>query len=152
MSYKERSIWVSLAITLYIWFNYFSTLYWSAQQNNLTVDAMQSALLNVVFMTIVLEILHHVVIAIIDHKNANYDEDERDKQISLIGSQNAYYILSFTTIAAVLHLLFPVMTQALVVMLNLPNEYIIINIIIFGALAAEITKFSTQVFYYRRGF
>ena len=152
MSYKERSIWVSLAITLYIWFNYFSTLYWSAQQNNLTVDAMQSALLSVVFMTIVLEILHHVVIAIIDHKNANYDEDERDKKISLIGSQNAYYILSFTTIAAVLHLLFPVMTQALVVMLNLPNEYIIINIIIFGALAAEITKFSTQVFYYRRGF
>jgi len=152
MSYKERSIWVSLAITLYIWFNYFSTLYWSAQQNNLTVDAMQSALLSVVFMTIALEILHHVVIAIIDHKNANYDEDERDKKISLIGSQNAYYILSFTTIAAVLHLLFPVMTQALVVMLNLPNEYIIINIIIFGALAAEITKFSTQVFYYRRGF
>lgn len=152
MSYKERSIWVSLAITLYIWFNYFSELYWSSQQNTLTVDSMKSALLTVVVMTIVLEILHHVVIAIIDNKNANYDEDERDQKISLLGSQHAYYILSFTAITSVLHLLFPVMSQGLVNALNLPSEYVLINIIIFGALVAEIAKFSTQVFYYRRGF
>ena len=152
MSYKERSIWVSLAITIYIWFNYFSTLYWSAQQGTLTTSIMQSALLTVVIMTIVLEIFHHIVIAIIDNKNANYDEDERDKQIALLGTQNAYYILSFTTIAAVLHLLFPFMSERLESLLNLPNEYVIINIIIFGALVAEIVKFATQVFYYRRGF
>ena len=152
MSYKERSIWVSLAITIYIWFNYFSELYWSAQQNTLTTSSMQAALLSVVIMTIVLEIMHHIVIAIIDNKNANYDEDERDKQISLIGSQNAYYILSFTSIAAVLHLLFPFLSHELESVLGLPNEYVIINIIIFGALLAEIAKFTTQVFYYRRGF
>jgi hypothetical protein len=103
-------------------------------------------------MTIALEILHYIVMAIIDHKNTNYDEDERDKQISLIGNTNAYYILSFTVITAVLHLLFPVMTQSLVSALNLPSDYVIINIIIFGTLVAEFTKFSTQVFYYRRGF
>lgn len=152
MSYKERSIWVSLAITLYIWFNYFSELYWSVQQHTLTTSSMKSALFTVVIMTIALEILHHIVIAIIDNKNANYDEDERDKQISLIGNQNAYYILSFTAIAAVIHLLFPLMSQGLVDALSLPSEYAIINIIIFGALTAEITKFSTQIFYYRRGF
>ena len=99
-----------------------------------------------------MEILHYIIIAIIDHKNTNYDEDERDKQISLIGSTNAYYILSFTIITAVLHLLFPIMSQGLVTALNLPSDYVIINIIIFGALVAEITKFSTQVFYYRKGF
>ena len=152
MSYKERSIWVSLAITIYIWFNYFSTLYWAAQQDTLTTSVMQSALLTVVIMTIVLEVFHHIVIAIIDNKNANYDEDERDKKITLLGTQHAYYILSFTTIAAVLHLLFPFMSQRLESLLNLPNEYVIINIIIFGALVAEIVKFATQVFYYRRGF
>ncbi len=152
MSYKERSIWVSLAITLYIWFNYFSELYWAVQQESLTISVMKSALLTVVTMTIALEILHHIVIAIIDNKNTNYDEDERDKQISLRGSQNAYYLLSFTTIAAVLHLLFPLMSQGLVDILNLPSEYAIINIIIFGALTAEVSKFSTQIFYYRRGF
>ena len=152
MSYKERSVWVSLAITVYIWFNYFSDLYWSAQQNELTVSTMHSALLTVLLMTIALEVLHHIVMAIIDHKNVNYDEDERDKKISLIGSTNAYYVLSFTIIVAVLHLLFPAMNQGLVKALNLPNDYIVINIIIFGALVAEFTKFSTQVFYYRRGF
>lgn len=152
MSYKERSIWVSLAITLYIWFNYFSTLYWSIQQDALTIGIMQSALLKVVIMTIVLEILHQIVIAMIDNKNANYDEDERDKKITLLGTQNAYYILSFTIMAAVLHLLFPVMSQTLESVLSLSNEYVIINIIILGVLVAEVVKFSTQIFYYRRGF
>ncbi|SEK33684.1 hypothetical protein SAMN05216262_101104 [Colwellia chukchiensis] len=151
MSYKERSIWVSLAITLYIWFNYFSELYWSSQQQSLSPERMQSALLTVVIWTIALEILHHLVIAMIDHKNANYDQDERDQKIALLGCKNGYYILSATTIIAVLHLLFPIMSQGLVLALNLPTEYIIINIIIVGALIAEITKFSTQVFYYRRG-
>jgi C4-dicarboxylate transporter len=152
MSYKERSIWISLLITIYIWFNYFSELYWSAQQGTLTTSSMQEELLSVVAMTITLEVLHHIVIAIIDNKNANYDEDERDKQISLMGSQNAYYILSFTAVATVLHLLFPALSHGLVLALNLPNEYAIINIVIFGTLVAEITKFATQVFYYRRGF
>ena len=152
MSYKERSIWVSLAITLYIWFNYFSTLYWSIEQDALTISIMQSALLKVVIMTIVLEILHQIVIAMIDNKNANYDEDERDKKITLLGTQNAYYILSFTIMAAVLHLLFPVMSQTLESVLSISNEYVIINIIILGVLVAEVVKFSTQIFYYRRGF
>ena len=152
MSYKERSIWVSLAITLYIWFNYFSALYESVQRGTLTINSMQEALFIVVGMTIILEISHHIVIAVIDNKNTNYAEDERDKTITLIASKHAYYILSFTTVGAVLHLLFPVMSQGLMIVLNLPSEYVIINIIIFGALVAEITKFSTQVFYYRKGF
>lgn len=152
MSYKERSIWVSLAITIYIWFNYFSTIYHSVQQESLTINVMQSALLSVVIMTVVLEILHHIVIAIIDNNNANYDEDERDKKITLMGAQNAYYILSFTCVAAVLHLLFPYMSVHVERLINLPNEYVIINIIIIGALIAEISKFATQVFYYRKGF
>jgi C4-dicarboxylate transporter len=152
MSYKERSIWVSLAITIYIWFNYFSTVYHSVQNQNLTISIMQSALLSVVIMTVVLEILHHIVIAIIDNKNANYDEDERDKKIALLGANNAYYILSFTTIVAVVHLLFPFMSHHIEALINLPNEYVIINIIIIGALMAEISKFATQVFYYRKGF
>lgn len=113
---------------------------------------MQSALLTVVVMTIALEILHHIVIAIIDNKDANYEEDERDKLISLKGNQIAYYILSFTIITSVLHLLFPIMTQGLVDLLKVPSEYALINIIIFGALLAEIAKFSTQLFFYRRGF
>lgn len=152
MSYKERSIWVSLAITLYIWFNYFSTLYWSAQTQTLTIDTMRSALFGVVIMTVALEILHHIVIAVIDNNDANYDEDERDKLISLKGSHNAYYILTFTSIAAVLHLLFPIMSQSLVSTIQLPIEYAVVNVIILGLLLAEIVKFSTQVYYYRKGF
>lgn len=102
--------------------------------------------------------IYHVTIAIIDHKNSQGIEDERDKTIALIASKNAYYILAFTVITVIIHLLFPVMHQKQLNMLlqpenvAIPNEYLLINIIIFGALLAEIVKFSTQLFYYRKGF
>mgnify|MGYP005987156631 CR=1 FL=1 len=66
MSYKEGSIWISLCITLYIGFNYFLGIYSAIQDNSLTLEGMRSALLVVVLMTIFLEILLHIIIAIID--------------------------------------------------------------------------------------
>lgn len=152
MSYKERSIWVSLAITVYIWVNYFSQIYISAADGSLAVEIVKGLLLEVIIMTLTLEIALQIVLAIIDNKDANYADDERDKLITLLGSKYAYYVLSFTAVTAVIHLLFPVLTASLSSNLDLPNEYAVIHIIIFGALLAEVTKFAVQAFYYRKGF
>jgi hypothetical protein len=152
MSYKERSIWVSLFILLYIWADYFLALNTIYLAGNLTVSNIRGLLLDVVVLTIALEIGHHVLVAIIDNKNANYDEDERDRLITLKASNYAYYVLSFTAIGAILHLLFPIMSQGLTGAFQLPSEYIVVHLIIVGALLAEIAKFSVQLFFYRRGF
>jgi len=152
MSYKERSIWVSLFVTLYIWVNYFSQVYSAAADLTLTVDLIKDLLIEVVIMTVILEIALKIFIAIIDDKDADYSEDERDKLIMLLGAKQAYNILSFTIIVAVVHLLFPGPTQFVTYNLNLPQEYAVINLIILGGLIAEVAKFATQVFYYRRGF
>lgn len=152
MSYKERSIWVSLGILIYIWFNYFMSLSSLHFADNLTVEAIYSLLLTVVIQTVILEIVLQIVIAIIDNKNANYSEDERDKLISLHGNRNAYGILSIGIFIAVLYILFPPLSIFFFPGVEMSNSFKVMHLIIAFAVIAEIAKFSTQLFFYRRGF
>ena len=157
MSYKERSTWISLAILIYIWLEYFSELFALYNANQLNVDAVNGLLLTVVIKTIVLEIVLQIILAIIDNKDANYSADERDILISLRGSQYAYGILSVGAFLAVFYTIFPTLTIFTLipikelVLIALPNEYKLMHLIIVFALMAEITKFATQLFFYRRG-
>lgn len=158
MSYKERSTWISLALLIYIWLEYFSELFSLHSASLLTVETVNSLLLAVVIKTIVLEVILQIVVAIIDNKDANYSADERDILISLRGSRYAYGILSIGALLTVLYTIFPTLSTLFIfpskelLSIALPNEYKVMHFIIVFALAAEITKFSTQIFFYRRGF
>lgn len=158
MSYKERSTWISLAILIYIWLEYFLALYSLHADSQLTVETVNSLLLSVVIKTIVLEILLQITLAIIDNKDADYSADERDKLISLRGSRYAYGILSIGALLTVLYTVFPTLSTLAIfpskelLFIELPNEYKVMHFIIIFALVAEIAKFSTQLFFYRRGF
>lgn len=158
MSYKERSTWISLAILIYIWLEYFLALFSLNANSQLTVETVNSLLLSVVIKTIVLEILLQITIAIIDNKDANYSADERDILINLRGSRYAYGILSVGALLTVLYTVFPTLSTLAIfpskelLAIDLPNEYKVMHFIIIFALVAEIAKFSTQLFFYRRGF
>ncbi|MDO6445749.1 hypothetical protein Q4493_08190 [Colwellia sp. 1_MG-2023] len=158
MSYKERSTWISLAILIYIWLEYFLALFSLNANSQLTVETVNSLLLAVVIKTIVLEILLQITIAIIDNKDADYSADERDILISLRGSRYAYGILSVGALLTVLYTVFPTLSTLAIfpskelLAIDLPNEYKVMHFIIIFALVAEIAKFSTQLFFYRRGF
>ena len=152
MSYKESTIWISMALMLYIWSNYFfyfNTLY---QSKALTVATVNSLLKDVVILTIVLEIIAQIVLAVINHKDAKLEEDERDKTINLYGSRNAYNILSIGVVAAVAHIIFPTLLASSPLATTLPNEYLALHIIIITAVLAEIIRYATALYYYRQGF
>ena len=152
MSYKERSIWVSLGILVYIWFNYFTNIFALNNLQELTIEKVNGLLLDVVIITIVLEIILQITIAIIDNKDANYSEDERDKLISLHGCKYAYFILSTGVFLAVFYTVFPTLATYVFPSITLPNGYMVMHLIIVYALIAEITNLATKIFYYRRGF
>ena len=152
MSYKERSIWVSLGILLYIWFNYFTNIFALNNLQILTIENVNELLFDVVIITIVLEVILQIVIAIIDNKDANYNEDERDKIISLHGFRYAYFILSMGVVLAVFYTVFPTLATYIFPSVTLPNGYMVMHFIIVFALIAEITNLVTKIFYYRRGF
>ena len=152
MSYKERSTWVSLGILLYIWFNYFTNIFSLNSLQELTIEHVNQLLLDVIIITIALEVILQIVIAIIDNQDANYNEDERDKLISLHGYRYAYFILTTGVILAVFYTVFPTLASYIFPSIALPNSYLVMHLIIVFALCAEITNLATKIFYYRRGF
>ncbi len=152
MSYRERSIWLSLAVMLVIWLRYFSDIFGLHQSQLLTVDRVHSLLLKVVILTIVAQVVVQTIVAIIDHKDANKDEDERDKVIALYGQRNAYHILIIGVFAAIFQIIVPTLFDRPQLLLSLPDEYLLLHVIIVSAVVAEVVNASTQLFYYRRGF
>tara|TARA_B100000767_G_C19414156_1_gene389204 strand:- start:41 stop:511 length:471 start_codon:yes stop_codon:yes gene_type:complete len=152
MSYKERSIWLSLGVLVSLWFNYFYALNELHVMQKLTVEAVNDLLFNVVIFTIILEVMLQIVTAVINNKEANYSADERDQLISLHASRNAYSLLSIGVFLAVFYTVFPTLSSYVFPTMNLPNAYKVMHLIIIFALISEILKFTTQIFYYRRGF
>ncbi|OKY25326.1 MULTISPECIES: hypothetical protein [Thalassotalea] len=152
MSYKEKTIWISLLILLYIWGDYGFSLLALIEQQQLTQTNVNSLLKVVIFKTIALEIILNIVLAVISAKDANVDEDERDKQISLRASKYAYVVLSVGVALAIFYTLAPMLNAFLLPDTQLAYHEKIIQIIIIFMVSAEITRMSSQLFFYRRGF
>ena len=152
MSYKEKSIAISMFITSYILYYYITGLY-DLSINNLLSNETQMALVrSAIILVIILEIVSQTIIAIIDHKQADQKDDERDKSINLIASRNAYIVLVIGIVSAIFHAQVITFIPINIGFTELSNSYNLLNIIISSFLVAEIIKYITQLFYYRRGF
>jgi len=151
MSYQERSVWFSLGIIIYIWFTYFSEAYGMHVAGELTVDSVNDLLVYVVLLTIGIEIGLQILIAAIDNRDADKSLDERDERFENYSYKYAYYILFFGIALSGIYTLFPQIFLFERLDITLPKEYQIFHIIIIFTLLAEITRLSTQIYYYRVG-
>lgn len=152
MSLKERGVWISLLVLAYIWFHYFYDLILLNENGMLTVEAVNELLKDVVIITIVLEMAVQILYALIDDKDANYEGDERDNLISLHGAKYAYNVLFVGVFLAVFYTVSPTPGSYLFPSIALPNNYMVMHLIIVFALAAEFTNLITRLVRYRRGF
>ncbi|WP_448564320.1 hypothetical protein [Thalassotalea ganghwensis] len=152
MSYKEKTIWLSLVILLLIWGDYGLTMIELANSQALNQALINDLLKSVIIQTIVLEIVLHIILAIINHKDANAQEDERDKLISLRATQHAYILLSIGVAVAVFYTIAPALNNVILPASTLAYHEKVIQIVIFFMVFAEVYRLSTQLFYYRRGF
>lgn len=151
MSYKEKSLWVSLALTLYLIYFYYSNML-ILQKIDLLNEANFSGLLitTVVWLTII-SVVSHTVLAIINYKEAEKPEDERDNLIDLYGCRVGYYLLSIGVVVSIIHVQ---LNNLIGVYLGLTPVIGILNfmhIIIMSFLIADVAKYTTQLYYYRRG-
>lgn len=152
MSYKEKSIWISILVMVFIWADYAFSVIDLHNSALLNMEAINSLLVDAVVFTIVLEIVLHIVVAVIAHKDANTPADERDKLISLTSIKHAYNLLFAGVVLAIIYLTIPSLSTYFFPEIALPYEYLVMHLIILFAFAAELVRLLTQVFYYRRGF
>ncbi len=151
MSYKEKSIVLSLLITLYLIYAYYSGLISLADNNLLNEESFKALLMRTTTFIITLAIVGHIIMAIIHAKEANNDDDERDKLIEMKSSQSAYLILVLGVIFTVMQVQLGEYVSGGINFNSLSMGYNMIHCIIMSLLLAEVSRYSYQLFYYRRG-
>ncbi|HXM62681.1 MAG TPA: hypothetical protein VN950_17610 [Terriglobales bacterium] len=136
LSYREQSIWGSLAITLIVYGYYFATVFSGAQPSQIDRTAL-ARLIGAVFVIVVIEIAYHILIAL---KSKVEPKDERDILIETKAYRNSYLLL----VADLFMLMGTVVVFGLTPLLT-------VNLMLLSVVISEIVKYLTQLFFYRRG-
>lgn len=142
MSFEEKSIVASLLITLVVWGNYFYRVYQYSQEGLATMSTLGGLLTGAVVLTVIIEIVAQAVIAGYSSRSgdATGRTDERDRAIVYHASYQASYVLAAGIVMSVL---VAFVTEDLVSTLNT---------LIVHFIAAEVWRYVTQLYLYRRGF
>ena len=150
MSYKEQGLWVSLSLTLYLIYFYYSKMLLLQSSMKLNEASYFGLLITTVIWLTIISVISHIVLAIINYKEADNVDDERDKLINLYGCRAGYYFLSIGVVVSIVHVQ---INNVIGTHLGISTELDLVNfmhIIVMSFLIADAIKYATQVFYYRR--
>ena len=147
LSFKEKSIIGSLIATAIVFSYYFSQVFSVLRTDSLTdMSALPMTLIGVVVVMIIIEVAYQSLIAL---TSTPEKDDERDRLIEAKATRVAYFVLAAGCITAIGHATLvgyvggagpaaghPIMTA---------------NLVLFAFIAAEMTGFGMQLYFYRRG-
>ncbi len=146
LSYQEKSIIGSLLAMLIVYGYYFAAVLKQIGQGDLN-GGLIGRLMFTVIAIIVIEIVYHVVLAILQKPEA---KDERDVQIEAKAYRNAYFMLA--TGAALVLTYFIVAAIAGDNGRIMVTPFLIVNLMLLFMVVAELFRMVTQLLYYRKGF
>jgi hypothetical protein len=141
VSFKEMSTWISLAIITFIFVGYFSQVYQGLMEGTLNKSAVLGLFTGAVVSIIVLEIALQVVIAILNVKDANQPNDERDRLFSMKAGNISGWVLGFGVL----------IISAQTFIRDLDSLWVA-NLLLFAVFVSQVVSYALQIFYYRRGY
>ena len=153
MGYQEKASWATLAITLLVLINYVSTLTTGEVSDSRIMGLLAITFIWVIIATVVV----HVILAILNAKEAEKGADERDNLFELTATRNSAWVLYIAIFIAFSQLFllqqFTLTNQSL--LLNLANvspAYNMANLLMLGVLFSGIVHELTKLYFYRKGF
>ncbi len=141
LSFKEKSTWISLAIISFIFAGYFSQVYQGLISGTLDKADVFGLFIGAVASIIVLEIVLHIVIAVLNVKDADQPGDERDRLFSMKAGNIAGWVLGFGVLTI----------SAQTFMQELDSLWVA-NLLLFAVFVSQVVSYALQIFYYRRGY
>jgi len=141
VSFEEKSTWVSLAIITFIFAGYFSQVYQGLVNDTLDKGAVLGLFIGAVVSIIVLEIALHIVIAVLNVKDADQPSDERDRLFSIRAGNISGWVLGI----GVLIIASQTFMQEL-------DSLWVANLLLFAVFISQVVSYVLQIFYYRRGY
>jgi hypothetical protein len=148
LSYQEKSILGSLAAMVVVYGYYFASVLRDTSHPELGGGNVARLVFAVVAI-IVIEIVYHIVLAL---ETKVEPKDERDVLIECKAYRNAYFLLAsgaFLVIASVI--LGSLVRESAPATRIIVTPFLTVNLVLFFMVLAELAKFLTQLFYYRRG-
>ncbi len=139
LSYQEKSIWISLFSTVLIFAYYFFRFTNEIGQPEMDESAIIRLFILAVILIVSIEIASQSVVAGIFHKDASITDDERVTLIKLKATRVSYYFL-----------VLGIWVTGFCLFLDL-SALILVNIMMFFFILAEIIGFVAQLIYYQRG-
>lgn len=153
MSFKEKSTWISLVITLGIFGYYFINIWQLASlPPEVAKERALDLLSYVIVVTIILEAVFHGMLAATNHKAADLGADERDKLLEYKSNNLGYTVLAVGVIIVLGRLIFVEhFPQLTVAGSSLGIPMLTAHLLLFAFILSEIVRFSALVIHYRRG-
>ena len=138
ISFQEKSIWISLVITILLFGLYFVMAFIVFTNPYDPNTNLVGLFIGVIILYVIFQIVLHSLVAIVHKKEADKSLDERDNLIELKATRISYFIL--------------VLGVWVTGTSMLPGSSLMMaHIIMFFFVLAEIVGFLIQLFYYRRG-
>jgi hypothetical protein len=151
MSFREKSIWISLFSTLLIFGDYFlNVISLAGLSDELAKTAALELSLRALFLIIIVEIIFQGMLAASNRKAAELGADERDKWFEYKGNNFGYTVLVigvFITLGRIVFLEINPEFNEQSGLLNIP--LLTAHILLFSFIFSEVVRFSAQLFYYR---
>ncbi|WP_339719158.1 hypothetical protein [uncultured Paraglaciecola sp.] len=151
MSFREKSIWISLISTLLIFGDYFLNIVsLSSMPAEVSKAAALGLSLRALLLIIVVEILLQGLLAISNRKEAAQGSDERDKLFEYKANNFGYAVLVigvFITLGRIVFLEFNTEVIQQSTLINIP--LLTAHILLFSFIFSEVVRFSAQLYYYR---
>lgn len=153
LSFREKSIWISLVSTLTIFGYYFyNILGLSGMSEELAKATALELLVKTIILTVIVEVIFQSMLAATNHKAAEMGGDERDKLFEFRGNSWGYWVLAVGVIVVIGHVLAQesvLDTKPIFERLEIP--LLTAHLLMFTFILSEVARFSGQLFYYRRG-
>jgi hypothetical protein len=151
MSFKEKSIWLSLVTTVLIFSYYFIKIFALLDEPEaLAKNAALGLLLKITISIIIVEAVLQSILAASNRNVADLGADERDTLFAYKANNLGYGALVIGvifTIGQMLILQFNPKWTDHNVMLSIP--LLTIHILLFSFIVSEVVRFSAQLYYYR---
>lgn len=139
MTFQEKSIWTTLIVTIIIFGYYYYKAAVVFTDPAIPDESLIGLFSAAVFIVILSQIVLQGILAVINRREAEKGEDERDKIIELKAIRISYFIL-----------VFGVITTCISIFL-IKSPMLIVNLIFFFFLIAEAAGMLIQLLLYRRG-
>ena len=147
LSYQEKSILGSFAAMVVVYGYYFASVVRDTRQPEF--DGGNVARLVFTVVTIVaIEVVYHIVLALESKVEA---KDERDVLIEGKAYRNAYFLLASGAFLVIGSVIMANLRDGVAPSRIMVTPFLTVNLVLFFMVLAELAKFLTQLFYYRKG-